>query len=499
MIKTRLFKETKEYDAYFNYFLVIFCVYCLDLFTLVQANFNQTDDIGRVAWGFKGWEDYGRYLSVFLSAFIHGDYILNDISPLPQIIAVLIITTASIIMIKLFSSDDGFSFNHVLAVLPLGLSPYFYDCLSYKFDAPYMALSVLFSVLPLAYIEKKLVIYFVVAFVCTLCMLLTYQAASGIFLLTVCFWLFINWNQGKYYRWCVKRLAASCLAFFFSCTFFKLFLVQERSTYVSTEIANLESIFSTVLQNIRTYSEFLYSDANVFWLVIYGFLVCLCVFTVVRGTFRNKAVVLTMTVFLIIGGWILSYGGYLVLKKPLFEPRAMFGFGAYIALVGLMIVRFINRKYIATSILLPLCISYLLFGFACGKAMNEQQKADRLLAEQIINDLSKIPNLDNKHIRKMQIKGDGKPTFACARLFTKYPVAERFIRNRMQAGYYYSEFYLYHYYGLPGVKQILCYKLIPELNESAPIDDTILPILNDNSDYTIKANQKEIVVLIKEM
>lgn len=499
MINTRLFKGTREYNAFYNYFLVIFCIYCLDLFTLFQANYNQTDDIGRVAWGFKGWEDYSRYLSVFLSTFIHGDFILNDISPLPQIIAVLIITIASVIIIKLFASGDGFSFNHVLAVLPLGLTPYFYACLSFKFDAPYMSLSVLFSVLPLVFIEKKLVVYLVATFMCTLCMLLTYQAASGIFLLTVCFWLFINWNQGKNYRWCVKMLTASCGAFFSSCAFFKLFLVQERSTYVSTEIANLESIFSTFLQNIKTYSEFLYSDANMFWLVIYGFLACLCVFTVVRVTSRNKAVVLAMTVVLLISGLILSYGGYLVLKKPLFEPRAMFGFGAYIALVGLIVVRCINRKFIATSILIPLCISYLLFGFACGNAMNEQQKADRLLAEQIINDLSKVPNLDNKHIRKMQIKGDGKPAFACARLFTKYPVAERFIRNRMQAGYYYSEFYLYHYYGLPGVKQVLCYKLIPELNENPPIDDTILPTLNDNSGYTIKANQKEIVVLINGM
>lgn len=495
--KRYYFKRQREIKAFYTYFFVIFATYCGNLFTLMQANYNQTDDIGRVAWGFKGWDDYGRYLSVFLSSFIHGDFILNDISPLPQIIAALIITVASIILIQFFSNDDGFSFNSVLAVLPLGMSPYFYACFSYKFDAPYMALSILFSVFPLFFIEKKLKIYLASTFVCTLCMMLTYQAASGIFLLTICFWLFIHWNKGKLWQWCINRLTASFVAFLSACAFFKLFLAQERNTYVSTEIADVDSIFNIVLQNIRTYFSYLYSDSNIFWVVIYGSLFLVCVYAAVRGTCRNKVIVVILTVLLLYGGLILSYGGYLVLKKPLFEPRAMFGFGAFLSLVSLIVVRFTNRKSIVSLILLPLCISYLMFGITCGKAMYEQQKADRLLAEQIINDLSKIPNLGDNNIRTMQIKGDGEPVPACLSLFTKYPIAVRFVKNRMQSGYYYSEFYLYHYYGLPGVKQVLCNKLSPELNEGVSIDDASIPVFCDKLQYIIKADERYIVVKIK--
>lgn len=36
----------------------------------------------------------------------------------------------------------------IAAVVPLGLSPWFLECFSYKFDSPYMALSVLASVIP---------------------------------------------------------------------------------------------------------------------------------------------------------------------------------------------------------------------------------------------------------------------------------------------------------------------------------------------------------------
>lgn len=124
-------------------------VYILGISAILRANINFSDDIGRVFEGYQAWEAFSRYLSNFLSGIIHADSFLSDISPLTQLIACVLLAAASVTVLYLITGRTRFSVWEYAAVLPLGLSPYMLECLSYKYDAPYMALSVLFSVLPL--------------------------------------------------------------------------------------------------------------------------------------------------------------------------------------------------------------------------------------------------------------------------------------------------------------------------------------------------------------
>ena len=62
-------------------------VYFIGIIAIIRANFYYIDDLGRSVEGYRGWENFSRYLSNFFSLFIHGGFYLTDISPLPQIIA----------------------------------------------------------------------------------------------------------------------------------------------------------------------------------------------------------------------------------------------------------------------------------------------------------------------------------------------------------------------------------------------------------------------------
>lgn len=106
-------------------FIILAFIYCLGIVSIIRANFNYIDDLGRVSDGYRGWMNWSRYISEGFSVLIHTDSRLMDISPLSQILACLILAFASVILIYVFTEKEQISKWNILAVLPLGLSPYF--------------------------------------------------------------------------------------------------------------------------------------------------------------------------------------------------------------------------------------------------------------------------------------------------------------------------------------------------------------------------------------
>ena len=140
---------------YYCPLIIIFLLLLLSISAILKADFKYADDLGRVVNGYRGWGNFSRYLSNLFSIFLHADTYLTDISPLPQIFAIIIMALASIILIHLFSNGKKITFFNIIAVIPLTINPYFLECLSYKYDAPYMAISVLASIIPFLFYKKS--------------------------------------------------------------------------------------------------------------------------------------------------------------------------------------------------------------------------------------------------------------------------------------------------------------------------------------------------------
>lgn len=83
--------------------LEISIIYFIALLSLFRANFNYIDDLGRVAQGYRNWINWSRFISQELSVLINTQKILTDISPLTQLIAILIIALAGVIIIYTFT------------------------------------------------------------------------------------------------------------------------------------------------------------------------------------------------------------------------------------------------------------------------------------------------------------------------------------------------------------------------------------------------------------
>lgn len=121
--------------------LILAAVYLVALSAVLRADFFYYDDIQRACWGWPGW-GFSRHVSNGLSKVLHAGSYLTDVSPFPQLLAILIISLSSVLCIFFLTGKKEVSLWQLIAAVPVGLSPYFLECLSYKFDAPYMALSV---------------------------------------------------------------------------------------------------------------------------------------------------------------------------------------------------------------------------------------------------------------------------------------------------------------------------------------------------------------------
>jgi hypothetical protein len=232
-------------------FWVLFGIYLVGISAILRANFNYIDDIGRVAYGYKGWGNFSRILSNLFSSFIHMDYYLTDVSPLPQIIAVAIMALSGVILMVILYERTHYVLIEIVALIPLCLNPYFLECISYKYDAPYMALSVLGAIMPLLYRKRSEISYIVVSAIGTIIVCTTYQASSGIYpilviLLMLRMWINQEENNSRIIRFCIQ----SIIGYGVGMVVFRTFLMTSTDSYVSNSLPGIKSFIPNFVQNL---------------------------------------------------------------------------------------------------------------------------------------------------------------------------------------------------------------------------------------------------------
>lgn len=117
------------WEDYHKTFCALLVLYLIGISAIVRANVPYIDDVRRMASGQRNF-GFGRKLADALAVLVHADKIARDVSPLTQLLAVCFLAAAGCIVIHLVTEKRGFDLWPVIAVLPLGLSPYFLECLS---------------------------------------------------------------------------------------------------------------------------------------------------------------------------------------------------------------------------------------------------------------------------------------------------------------------------------------------------------------------------------
>jgi hypothetical protein len=473
-------------------FLILSVIYLLGIITIIRANYYYNDDLNRALNGYRSWAGWGRYIPEFLSIIIHMNLRLTDISPLPQILAVFILAFSTIIFLKILSPDK-ISIATIAASVPIGLSPYIMENFSFKFDAPYMALAVFFSIVPFL-LYRKTIVYFITSFFCLLAMCMSYQAASGIYIIMI---LIISCRSFITDEIPSKKIIhfifVSIVSYIIPLIFFKaLLLVRlQDNGYASTELLPFNNLFPGMFSNSIIYIKIIIADYKNGLIII---LIPLSIFLFIAANVKasqRKVLALVVLLIAIPVTLVFSYGSYIALVKPLWLPRAFIGFGFLLAALLTYITSLPDtvRLYKILSLITAILLSYnfLIFDLSYGNALAEQKQYQNFRTAMLITDINRCIEENTEPV--IQIENNIGFAPVIENISKIYPLIKRLVYVTPYGGEDWGHLLLYHF----KFKHTTDY---PLYNNSGTKNKS-LPVLIDNQYHTISGNRNNIFVTLK--
>lgn len=468
--------------------LEISIIYFIALLSLFRANFNYIDDLGRVAQGYRNWINWSRFISQELSVLINTQKILTDISPLTQLIAILIIALAGVIIIYTFTEKKTVQLSMIAAVVPLGLSPWFLECFSYKFDSPYMALSVLASVIPFIFWQKDFHKFIGLSVLGILVMDTTYQAASGIYIIEVLFLCFYKWMYGTRAKDCVIWLSSAAGSYVMAMIIYRFALMRPATDYVSTNSVGVKSLPYLLIHNATQYLKTIYFDCNKAWIILFVLIAVSYIILTVLKSRKNKIFTFFMVLAIVIISTALSYGGYLALAKPLYAPRALYGFSFYVTLIMVMSVAMLQRGYFIKLLIMMMAWCMIVLSCTYGNALAEQKRYTDFRVQMVINDLNRVATYNPGHKFAIQINGNIGKAPAVERMQQKWPALRRLVPSTLGSNWYWNQFYFFNYFKLNADKWDMKKGDMKKMN---------LPVIVDSRYHLIQADDTHVMITLR--
>ena len=476
----------REIKPYLKPLSILFLFSFLAIFSLLRANYNYYDDLGRVAMGYRGWSNFSRYLSSFFSIFLHGDTYLTDISPWPQILALFLMSLASLILLKLFTHQEKFSFWNIISVFPLATNPYFLECLSYKYDAPYMAFSVLVSILPLLFAKQKTGFYAVVIFFCTLMMCATYQASSGIFIIVVFFYALSQWLKGTSFKECFLFVLKSLLFYFGSLLIFKIFFMQTSDTYVTNILFPILELPMGFIKNLCQYYTLFLKDFKIEWLILILGILLSFILTNVLKSKKSKGKTLGLTLLVLFVSILACFGIYPAFTEPLYSPRAMYGLGGVLTIL-MVICCDKEKNYLGKILTLVLVYCFFVFSLTYGNALNVQKEYTEMRILFVLSDLNELDVAKNEKIKKVKIEGNIGYSPVILNMPNDYDMLKRLVPLTFGGENVWYQAAFFYYSNLKNIIEL-------PSNEALPAN---LPLLKDTMFHTIYGNEEYLCISLK--
>lgn len=387
--------------------LLIFVLYCLPLIAIGSVNYPYIDDIVRQIRGVGNFaEHYSRYLSEFASYAVQGSRHLTDTGLTTFILSALILTLTSLLI--LYSLFDGKEFTWLSAFgsVVVGINPWFLESMSFRFDAPYIALSVLVSVLPFLFYQSQIKRYFLVSIVGIFLMCNSYQGSSGIYLVMLLTLVYRDWLAGRDIKTLFKKVAVSALAYagaiglYFLQTKLNPNLALRGDT---TSIASLSKMPQAIITNLNVYFITIKAQSTKMWIVLTLALILLLILFMVMRSQINKVLALALSVVYIPLAAILSFGLYMFFSTPLADnrPRYEYGFAFLIAILLILVGSYSQKRLLnyAKGIVVVLLTYYALqFSFVYASALDSQKEAFESSSVMLAEDLNDYVTKENETV-----------------------------------------------------------------------------------------------------
>lgn len=253
--------------------------------------------------------------------------------------------------------------------------------------------------------------------------------------------------------------------------------------YVSSSIASIQQMFFHLFK----YYKYVYDDFKKWWLVVVGLMGIAYLYVSVRDTSREKwcAFLLACMTLLLMG--MVSFGVYPALALPLYCPRAMYGFCAFIALIGVSIS---NAEKVPLSKLMCVSLSWVffVFSFTYGNALAEQKRYTDFRVNAVIEDMNDLDIFNTENLKTVQLTGNIGKSPVISHQLQNYQMLDRLVPTTFGGGWDWNQYYFYQYFSLKNILR----------DPSIDLQVYDLPILADTMYHTIRGNEQYVLIEIKQ-
>ena len=430
---------------------ILTIIYLLGICAIVRANFYYIDDIARANAGYTEWEYYSRHLMVLSAYFLHADTYLTDISPLPQMLAAVFIAMAGTVSIHTITGKKDFSVWYLIAAVPMGLSPYFLECFSYKYDSAVMALSVLLSVLPLLAASGPAWKYALYSILCTMGMCMSYQASAGIYPIIVILICFRRWLDGESLKSVFRFALLSAGSYLIGMMIFRLGIMTEVDNHASSDLPALNAFLPSVVQTYKTFLKHYLADFKVEWHILIVILGLSFLYASCRTAKQKKIPVCLLAPIVLLMVAALSLGVYPFLAGPTFYPRSMYGIGSTIAMLTIFAFSRLPRLIPAKIAGFLLAWCFFSFAFTYGNALSVQSQYTDYRISVTIDDLMDSGVLEGPGEKTLRVTGSIGYAPSIRNMPQDFQILNRLVPITFQdSAYYWGIYGFMNYYGFSG-------------------------------------------------
>lgn len=387
--------------------LALALIFMAGFFSLLRHGISYTDDNIRIITGDSLFLYSGRPLTEWLVIGIHGGTPLFDSSPLPQILAILVLVAVSLAFAnRLTGYAAGLA---IVAGACVGMNPMIIENMAYKFDALPMVLALAIAMLPMFLKSLSGYRYFLLCSASALASLMLYQAAVGAFIAVVAgdYLRFILLNNSM--RDNIRRTAIAIMGLGFASILYKLSVEIFFKKYMdgtwggqNARISEFENLFPTVLNNINAYIVFLddnlasgYFNTPFLASIVFALVAILTFYFSSRPLSQS----LLRLPFLLVGLLVLflaPLGIQVVLTSPVLHPRSLYGFGVVLAVLLSLALRDEQKKpvqYLIAAPFVAIIFCSLISASLLGNMQQQQARWEAVVISGLANDISDVaPN-----------------------------------------------------------------------------------------------------------
>ena len=214
-IKTEVLSFVRQND-FWKKLLFIYSVYFVGFLSLIQANYLYKTDLSRVGeqapYNVANWGHSGRWLNDLFTLIFHFDTYPRDISPLSQLLAIFVLSIASMILVRVVCKKT--TYMKLLVSSVIGLCPYYLQVFSYVFDCLFYSIGVFTAIAPFLFYKRDKAFYVTSAVGLTCCYLI-FQSTISIYMVIVTYLFWADYqNSDVLFKDLVKKVFLTVAVFF---------------------------------------------------------------------------------------------------------------------------------------------------------------------------------------------------------------------------------------------------------------------------------------------